>query len=122
MMDRAVWIEQVAIALEELGDRQFQQRVWWRGEGPEVSSFTEAVCTLDDKDLEGLIDRCGEWGYAADLADRLRRYDRALEEFIHDVGSYPPRELVLSDPRWPGLCDDAKVLADELRAGNSRAE
>ena len=122
MMDREVWIEQIAIALEGLGDRQFQQRVWLRGEGPEVSSFDEAVCALDDKDLAGLIDHCGEWGYPGDLADRLRRYDQALEQFIHDIGPYPRTELILSDPRWAGLCEEAKGLADELRAAHSRAE
>ncbi len=35
--------QQVLQCLRELGDPMFQERVWLRGEGPEVSSYQELV-------------------------------------------------------------------------------
>jgi hypothetical protein len=37
------WIDAVVKVLEEFSSDEFQQRVWLRGEGPEISSYEEAV-------------------------------------------------------------------------------
>ena len=113
MMDRNTWIEQIRLALEELGDREFQARVWG-GIGPEVSSFTEAVCALQDKDLAGFIDRCVGWGFDVDLPDRLRKYHAALLAFSRSTEAYPD-DRIMGAPRWAGLCAEARALAEELR-------
>ena len=40
-------------ALQELSDESYQRRVWMASSGPEVSSYTEAVCMLfDDSGLD----------------------------------------------------------------------
>ncbi len=36
MMDRDSWLERILEAIRDLGDASYQERVWARGEGPEV--------------------------------------------------------------------------------------
>jgi hypothetical protein len=56
VMDRDTWLERIAEAIRVLGDGSYQERVWVRGEGPEVDSSTEAISALlDDYDLGGFF-------------------------------------------------------------------
>ena len=34
--------------IEGISDKEYQKRVWIRGEGPEVDDFTETVCHFFD--------------------------------------------------------------------------
>ena len=43
MMDRDTWLERILEAIGDLGDASYQERVWVRGEGPEVDSSIEAI-------------------------------------------------------------------------------
>ena len=56
MMDRDTWLERILAAVRVLGDASCQERVWVRGDGPEVDSSTEAIeRLLDDYDLAGFL-------------------------------------------------------------------
>ena len=55
-MDRDAWLEGILEAIRVPGDASYQERVWVRGEGPEVDSSTEAISALlDDYDLAGFL-------------------------------------------------------------------
>ncbi|MEA5470555.1 hypothetical protein [Spirulina sp. 06S082] len=44
--------------LKEFADAEFQERVWVRGEGEEVSNWTEAMCKLfDDYQFDDFLDK-----------------------------------------------------------------
>ena len=71
--------------LRELSNAQFQRRVWLASSGPEVSSFSEAVCQLfDDTGLGDALDRGSPvFSAAADstlknLMQAASRVDRSL--------------------------------------------
>ena len=58
--------------LRDLADRSFQERVWIRGEGPEVPDFVELVCQIfDDTGLGDLL--------ASGQADRALGTEAATE-------------------------------------------
>jgi hypothetical protein len=55
---QAISVTNVLECLQELADEKFQHRVWAVSSGPEVSSFSEAICGLfDDTGLGDAIDR-----------------------------------------------------------------
>lgn len=76
--------------LRALADEAFQERVWLASSGPEISSFTEAVCQLfDDSGL--------------DLAlEEGRAFGNPIDELLQQLGSMldqipdqrPPVEII----------------------------
>ena len=42
-------------AIEEIADAEYQARVWVQGEGPECSSFVEAMCGFFDDAQAGYV-------------------------------------------------------------------
>jgi hypothetical protein len=80
MMDRETWLRRVLEATHDLADEGYQERVWVRGEGPEVDSSTEAICRLlDDYDLPTFLAEAAEkaWVSNGQLA-ALQRLNAAL--------------------------------------------
>jgi hypothetical protein len=66
MMDRQTWLMRVLEATRDRADERYQERVWVRGEGPEVDSSAEAVCRLvDDYDLASFIAKAAEQGWTS---------------------------------------------------------
>ena len=68
--------------LQYLSDADFQERVWVKGLGPEVSSFTEAVCGLYDD--SGLDDRLSDPKHRPVLSEDI---DSDLEKLSQILGS-----------------------------------
>jgi hypothetical protein len=63
------WRCRIIDALAELGDPEFQQRVWIDGRGPEVSPFVEAVSRLMDD-----YDRLATWRSISAIRTTRRRF------------------------------------------------
>jgi hypothetical protein len=80
MMDRKTWLMRILEATRDLADARYQERVWVRGEGPEVDSSAEAVSRLvDDYDLAAFIAEAAEKGWISNQqVAALRRLDAAL--------------------------------------------
>jgi hypothetical protein len=80
MMDRKTWPMRILEATRDLANQRYQERVWVRGEGPEVDSSTEALSRLlDDYDLAGFIAEAAEKGWISnEQLAVLRRLDAAL--------------------------------------------
>ena len=49
MMNCETWLRRILEATRDLADERYQQRVWVRGEGPQVDSQTEALVRLIDE-------------------------------------------------------------------------
>lgn len=76
--------------LGELSDKSFQQRIWMASSGPEVSSFTEAVCQLfDDSGLDLALNKGSAFGNPID--DLLKQLQARLAEIPHDA---PPMNII----------------------------
>ena len=86
MMDRETWLKRILDATRDLADERYQERVWVRGEGPEVDSGTEALIRLiDDYDLATFLAEAAKnaWVSNEQLA-ALRRLDAALARYAAD--------------------------------------
>jgi hypothetical protein len=83
MMDRETWLVRILDATRDLADEGYQERVWVRGEGPEVDSSTEALSRLiDDYELAAFIAQAAEKGWVSnEQLAALRSLDAALARY-----------------------------------------
>ena len=98
-------LREVMECLGQLADPNFQERVWVRGEGPEVSSYVEVVCQLfDDTGLGDLL----EGGSASAVmglevtAELLR-----LQQLIDAIPSGVDAQSLLRLPTWKKIVEVA---------------
>jgi hypothetical protein len=75
------------------------------GEGPEVSSFVEAVCSLyDDFDLQGFLaahlSKLGQQEEIVAALDRLERDIDAIDDKL-------PDRTIVALPEWNRVVEDA---------------
>lgn len=97
----------VMACLRDLSDRDFQQRVWVRGEGAEVSSLIETLCELFDDSGLGMALEQGTCVY-----DTVT--DCGLRELGECMGRISRREglaRILESREWMRIVQ----LAAELR-------
>jgi hypothetical protein len=83
MMDRETWQRRILDATRDLADERYQERVWVRGEGPEVDSSTEALIRLiDDYDLAAFIAEAAKKGWVSnEQLAALRSLEAALARY-----------------------------------------
>jgi hypothetical protein len=96
-MDPVTWRDKILGAVGDLADGAYQERVWVRGEGPEVDSPTEGLCRLlDDYDLPGFLDRAAREGW---LAERQLAALQALARALDEV-AVRPEDAPLASLQW----------------------
>ena len=109
-MDGKDWIQAIIEVLEEFSSQEFQERIWLKGLGPEVSSYEEAMCRLfDDLGLSLVID--DEWhriGLNENQRDALKEFKIAIDSFDKDIVNPPHPLEVLQHLRWPEIRELAK--------------
>lgn len=117
MMEYQDWLNAIVAVLEELASQEFQERVWLRGEGPEVSSYEEAVNRFfDDYATNELIDV--EWrqaGLTDDERKILATFRDTLDEFNELVPVLPHPREVLGNSKWPRVRRAAQDALNELK-------
>lgn len=90
-------LKQLAVALRDLSDPEFQRRAWLASEGPVVSSFEEQVCqTFDDT---GLSDALDAQQAPAEISARALAELRALAAAARRVDHSVPPDQLLLDPQ-----------------------
>jgi len=84
--------------LKELSDSEFQQRVWLRGEGPEVSSYSEVVCQLFDD--TGIGDQLDKKTDEFIFSQELDLIFRQLNLLFYTIDYKMPITDILSHSDW----------------------
>jgi hypothetical protein len=117
MMDRETWLRRILEATRDLADEAYQERVWVRGEGPEVDSSTEAVCRLvDDYDLATFLAEAGEKAWISnDQLTALRRLDAALTRYAMN-GEDAGDGTRIQSPGWKRIRKLAKATLEAFIA------
>jgi hypothetical protein len=113
MMDRETWLRRILDATRDLADEGYQQRVWVRGEGPEVDSSTEAVCRLvDDYDLATFLDEAAKNAWVSkDQIAALQRLDVALARHASN-GEDADDATRIQSPGWKKIRKLAKATLE----------
>jgi hypothetical protein len=110
MMDRETWLRRILEATRDLADQGYQERVWVRGEGPEVDSSTEAVCRLvDDYDLASFLAEAAKDAWISqDQLAALQKLDAALARYAMNGGDADDR-IMIQSPGWQKIRKLAKA-------------
>lgn len=105
MMDQETWLRRILATIQDLADRDYQERIWIRGEGPEADSSTEAICRLvHDYDLQGFLARAGaaRWLSQAEL-EALQNLERSVSWYLTHHCTPADDAARLVTPEWRRL-------------------
>jgi hypothetical protein len=105
----------IIAAAKEFADSEYQQRIWIDGEGPEMSSYREALCRIfDDAHVEDFLHGDAmRYGFSQQMQDKLGRFAELLDEFDRhlppDIGS---AEIVRRE-NWKNVSEAAGGFLNE---------
>jgi len=99
--------------IEDISDKEYQSRVWIRGEGPEADDFTETVCLFFDYG-EGIIEEYREFGITESQYKILKEFSDQFEDFVDNREHYLPEDFI-DTLWWQEIVDLAE---DVLKAFN----
>ena len=75
------WAKSLLLFIAPFADTGFQERVWLNGEGPEVSSYDEALCQLfDDTGLSDVLEDSSAEIINPEINVRIRTFDHLEKE------------------------------------------
>lgn len=108
---------QMVDCLLELASTAFQERVWVRGEGPEVSSYVEVVCQLfDDTGLGDILESgLGSDVFGNEAGSELMR----LRTLIDGLPQGLDAPSLLRHPIWKEVVGTAGRAADLVAKGRA---
>ena len=94
--------------LFHLQDREYQERVWIRGEGPEIDEFSETVNNFSDL-WDIIFERYKEFGITESQHHLLVSFQREFKAFYdeHDL----PQEFI-DTPEWERIMRMAKKVLE----------
>lgn len=99
----------------ELSDKAFQERVWLRGEGPEVGSVGEFFCNFfDDLNINDIIENYKSYEISDSQIEKVIKLKDMLENYSNSIPSTPNDKEVLKDPKWKIIRDFAKEVYIDL--------
>jgi hypothetical protein len=84
--------------ISHISDKEYQQRVWNRGEGPEVDDFDETVCHFFD-DGDPILEKYKDYGITDDQCHLLIKFRAAFDTFVYGPRPYLSEEFV-NTPEW----------------------
>lgn len=93
-----------------ISDKQYQERVWIRGEGPECDDYTESICHFFD-DGDPIISNYKNYGISDNQLSLLINLRDAIKFFIRNT-QYKLGSSFLYSKEW----DTITILAQEVLA------
>lgn len=99
--------------ISRFASKSYQNRIWIRGEGPEVDAFDDAVCDYFGQS-GSILFNYKEFGVNEMQYHLLKKFENAFQKFS-DKNDYP--ELFIDDPEWAEIIEMAK---DILKAFNCK--
>jgi hypothetical protein len=103
MIERKKMLSNIYGVLKNLSDKEYQERVWLRGEGPEVSSYEELINTLfDDFYFDELLEDNNPYNISQALFDKLINLRLKLNNYNDKDSDGNIKEVIqiLNDSEW----------------------
>jgi hypothetical protein len=90
--------------IQDISDKEYQKRVWIRGEGPECDDFTETCCLFLPAS-RGVLENHTEFEITDLQYQLLKKLQNAFQAFS-DENDFP--EEFIDSPEWAKIMDMAK--------------
>lgn len=96
--------------ISHISDIEYQERVWIRGEGPEVDDFDETVCHFFD-DGDPILKNYKDYGITDAQYHLLITFRTAFETFIDSPKPYLPEDFI-NTAEWRKIIEMAKEVLE----------
>lgn len=119
MMDHETWRRDLLSVIRDLADESYQERVWVRGEGPEVDSLTETICRFfDDYDVDGFLEASARGSIlSSDQRESLAKLRDALDAFLKQEKA--DTAAAIRRPKWREIQGLAAEALHALSTGSA---
>lgn len=95
-----------------ISDKEYQKRVWVRGEGPECDDFTETICHFFD-DGDPILKKYKEYSITKKQYKLLCKLRNLIESFLDTVPEIVHEETeILPNPKWHKIQKMAKEVLE----------
>ena len=91
-----------------ISDKEYQKRVWIRGEGPVVDDFDETICNLF-QDGDGVLAEYKDFEVTEIQYQLLKKFRTEIQVFS-DENDWPPE--FIDSPEWEKIMNLAKEVLD----------
>jgi hypothetical protein len=97
--------------IKDISDKEYQKRVWIRGEGPEVDDFDETVCNFF-QDGDGIIKNYKDFGLTEHQYQLLANFRDVFDKFVMESKHYPSPYFPdsIDTPEWGKIMEMAKEV------------
>lgn len=92
--------------IEHISDKDYQRRIWIRGEGPEVDDFDETICHFSQEG-DGIIENYKDFGLTESQHLVLKNFRDKFRDFSYK--NYDPCEFI-DTPEWEKITEMAKEV------------
>jgi len=97
--------------IDGISDKNYQRRVWIKGEGPEVDDFDETVCHFS-QECDGIIEKYKDFGLTEDQCQLLKKFREQFKAFYYENDL--PEEFI-DTPEWAQIIDLSKDVLKAFR-------
>ena len=102
--DKKQILEALIEIVSDISDKEYQQRVWIRGEGPEAADFDETVCIFFQVG-DHVVEEYKNFGLTEYQYHLLKEFRDQFEAFA-DNNNWPPK--FIDTPEWARIMNMAK--------------
>ena len=116
-MDPKDWKAGLIDTVTDFASSEYQERVWRRGEGPEVSSYGEARefffgLYMPEEHNQRIREALG---FDDHQVNSLIELGNLLDEFAETVSDSPSASEVLDNPGWSNVREAARRALDAIK-------
>ena len=104
-------MEAVLRIVDHISDKEYQERVWIRGEGPEVDDFDETVCNFFPE-ADGVVEKYEDFGLTEYQYHLLKDFRDQFEAFADD-NDWPQK--FINTLEWAKIMDMAKNVLQAFK-------
>src|SRR5580704_7190876 len=105
-INRKQMMEAFLELLDHISDKDYQMRIWIKGEGPEVDDFDETVCDFF-QDGDVIIENYKDFGLTEHQYHILKEFRDQFQKFSDEHDEYPP---FIDTPEWGKIMNMAKEV------------
>lgn len=102
-------LNELLLGISNISNKEYQQRVWIRGEGLDGHDFTEAVCLFFDYQ-EMISEDYHSYPITETQYQLLMRFRDIFEEFVDDSQRPYLESEFIDTPEWQKIMDMAKEV------------
>jgi hypothetical protein len=115
-IDRKQILSGLLETIQCISDKDYQRRVWIRGEGPECDDFDETVCHFS-LEGDGVLEKYKDFNITETQYQELRKFRNEFKNFYHTNDL--PQEFI-DTPEWENITKMAKEVLKVFHYSNNK--